>query len=234
MNKGRAAYLVVFMFVLGTIFIVEVRLPAGFPFGAPTTTTTGQHESCTAGWNVTGYFTPIETDYSGPTQSTTVNGTIRTFYSSFLASVQVEGWGKTKAGDYISYDNAVYSASAAPENSLGDLLKVGDAAVDFAVIQAGTNITIPSLPAPWNTTRLIADDSGTGIVGPHVDVYTGLGAAAEQETLRITGNDQTVCHLVGQALAAPQSGSLTIQSAQDTGTGNTTVAYPRVISRQLV
>jgi len=234
LNYGRAAYLVIFMLVLGAIFVFEVRLPAGFPFGVSTTTTAGQHESCTSGWNVTGYFTPLETDYSGPTLSTTVNGTLRTFYSSFLASVQVEGWGKTRSGDYISYDVGKYSASAAPENSLGDPLKVGDAAVDFAVIQAGTNITIPSLPSPWNTTRFVADDSGAGIVGPHVDVYTGLGASAEQETFRITGNNQTVCHLVGQVLAAPQSGSLIIQTAQDPGAKNTILANPRAISRNLV
>ena len=227
MNKGRVAYLVVFILILGAIFVVEVRLPSGFPFGVKTTSIVGQHESCTVGWNVTGYFTPVETDYSGPTQSITVNGTLRTFYSSFLTSVQVEGWGQTKAGDFVSYATGLYFAAKAPENSLGDPLKLGDAAVDFAVVQAGTNFTIPTLPSPWNTTKLSADDSGAGIVGHHIDVYTGLGATAEQETYRITESNQTVCQLVGQAIAGPQSGSVSLQSLQAAGIERTTKGKTR-------
>ncbi len=222
MNKGRAAYLVVFILILGAIFVVEVRLPPGFPFGRNTTSVVGQHESCTAGWNVTGYYTPVETDYTGTTQSVTVNGTLRTFYSSFLTSVQVEGWGQTKVGDYVSYANGLYTAAKAPENSLGDPLKLGDAAVDFAVVQAGTNFTIPTLPSPWNTTKLSADDSGAGIVGHHVDIYTGLGATAEQETFRITESNQTICQLVGQAIAGPQSGSASLPPVQAVGIEKTT------------
>jgi len=203
-SKRRIAYLVAFVVILGAIFLAEVRLPGNLPFGGgASTSVTGPHESCTSGWNVTGYFTPVETDYTGPAQTVTVNGTARSFYSSFLEDVQVEGWGQTKEGNYIGYENGQYSASQAPLNSLGGSLKNGDVAVDFSVIQAGTILTIPTLPSPWNTTRFTADDSGVGIVGKHVDVYTGLGATAKQETFRFVGDNQFVCQLVvGGAAAA--------------------------------
>ena len=213
MNNARAAYMVAFVLVLGAIFAAEVHVPPGFPFGSGATTSTGPHESCTGGWNVTGYYTPVEAGYSGQTQSVNVNGTVRTFYSAFLADVQVEGWGQTKAGDYIGYDSGVYTLSAYPRNSLDQPLKVGDVAVDFAIVPAETNLTIPTLPAPWNTTRFTADDSGPDIVGNHVDVYTGQGATAEQETYRITSGNQTVC-AYRLAVGAPVSGSAGLVPAQ--------------------
>jgi 3D (Asp-Asp-Asp) domain-containing protein len=208
------AYLFIFIIILGSIFVVEVRLPPGFPFGGRTTgNSTGLHVSCTSGWIVTGYFTPLETDYSGLTQNVTVNGTLRSFYSSFLSSVKVEGWGLTNAGDYLGYENGVYFASKFPRNSLDATLKVGDLAVDFSVIQAGTNLTIPSLSSPWNSTKFTADDTGADIVGKHVDVYAGLGTAAEQATNRITGNNQTVCALP-MAVGAPGPSSIGIATAE--------------------
>ena len=210
MSKRRIAYLVAFVVILGAIFLAEVRLPGNLPFGGgawngrwpPTPTSPASSSSCTSGWNVTGYFTPVETDYTGPAQTVTVNGTARSFYSSFLEDVQVEGWGQTKEGNYIGYENGQYSASQAPLNSLGGSLRIGDVAVDFSVIQAGTILTIPTLPSPWNTTRFTADDSGVGIVGKHVDVYTGLGATAKQETFRFVGDNQFVCQLVVRGAAA--------------------------------
>lgn len=139
----------------------------------------------------------------------TVNGTLRTFYSAFLSNVQVEGWGQTKSADCIGYDNGAYTASAFPRDSLDEPLRVGGVAVDFAAIQAGTNITIPTLPALWSTTRFMADDSGPDIVGSHVDVYTGRGLAAEQETYRITSSNQTVCAF-RLVVGAPTAWSISI------------------------
>jgi hypothetical protein len=40
---------------------------------------------------------------------------------------------------------------------------------------------------------LFATDIGVGIVGQHIDVFTGTGTTAEQETFRITSNDNRVC-----------------------------------------
>jgi membrane-bound lytic murein transglycosylase len=34
---------------------------------------------------------------------------------------------------------------------------------------------------------------GVGIVGQHIDVFTGMGRAAEEETFRITSNNNRVC-----------------------------------------
>lgn len=213
MNPGKAAYLVIFVLILAAIFVVEVRLPPGFPFGAKSTTATGPHESCSTGWNVTGYYTPVETDFSGSTQTVTVNGTSRTFYSSFLSEVQTEGWGQTKSGDYVGYDGGVFTSSKSPLNSLDEPLRLGDVAVDFAVIPAGSNLTIPSIPAPWNTTKFVADDSGSGIVGKHVDVYAGLGSGAKQADDSLTSANQTVCAFV-EAVGGPTSYSLQVVSTQ--------------------
>lgn len=213
MNPGKAVYLVIFVFVLAAIFAVEVRLPPGFPFGGKTTTVTGPHESCTIGWNITGYYTPVEADFSGPTQTVTVNGTARAFYSSFLSEVQIEGWGQTKSGDYLGLENAVFYSTKSPLNSLDQPLKVGDVAVDFAVIPAGSNLTIPSIPAPWNTTKFVADDSGSGIVGRHVDVYTGLGLAAKQADYALTSGNQTVCAFI-EVVGGPTQGSIPVASTQ--------------------
>jgi hypothetical protein len=57
-------------------------------------------QNCSSGWYVTGYSTPVESDYSGSKQIVKVislNSGVkeRAFYNSFLRVVEVEGWGKT-------------------------------------------------------------------------------------------------------------------------------------------
>ena len=46
---------------------------------------------------------------------------------------------------------------------------------------------------PVEERRLGATDTGTAITGQHIDVFTGTGAAAQEETFRITSNNSRVC-----------------------------------------
>ena len=53
-----------------------------------------EFSKCTSGWYITGYFTPLESDYSGHFISITVDDEIEFFRNDFLAEMQTEGWGK--------------------------------------------------------------------------------------------------------------------------------------------
>lgn len=148
---------------------------------------------CSGGWMVTGYFTASEDQYHGPMVPIDVEGqgTV-SFPADFIKHVMIEGWGKTRFGWYLGWDHHWLSGAGAL-NAIGGLLKRGSLAVDRNVIPLGSKVMIPTLPAPWNTQVFIADDTGGGIQGKHVDVYCGDGAAAEQETFRITADNMRLC-----------------------------------------
>jgi membrane-bound lytic murein transglycosylase len=55
-------------------------------------------------------------------------------------------------------------------------------------------VKIPTLPSPWNNKVFNATDTGPAIKGKHIDVYIGVGAEADKESYRITGNGNTVCY----------------------------------------
>jgi 3D (Asp-Asp-Asp) domain-containing protein len=151
--------------------------------------------NCSTGWYITGYFTPIETDYSGVTSSVYVEGVgTYSFYNTFLTTIQTEGWGKTRFGWYLGYYSNSWHKSNAPLDSAGNALVDGTIATDPAVIGAGATVKIPTLPSPWGSKLYTARDVGGGITGKHIDVYCGEGSAAEQETFRITGQDNQVCY----------------------------------------
>jgi 3D (Asp-Asp-Asp) domain-containing protein len=61
------------------------------------------------------------------------------------------------------------------------------------MIDEGTNLKIPSLPGKWGSLTYIASDVGKLIKGKDIDVFTGEGKSAEQETFEITGGVNTVC-----------------------------------------
>lgn len=150
---------------------------------------------CSAGWYITGYFTPVETDYSGSTSSVSVEGAgTFSFYNSFLTTVQTEGWGRTRFGWYLGYYSSSWHKSSAPLDSAGNALVDGTIATDPSVIGAGKTVKIPALPSPWGGKIYTARDVGGGITGKHIDVYCGEGSVAEQETFRITGQDNQVCY----------------------------------------
>jgi 3D (Asp-Asp-Asp) domain-containing protein len=152
---------------------------------------------CTTGWYVTGYFTPKEIDYSGATKKVFIHGVgTRIFHTSFLKDVRTEGAGQTAFGWYIANLERGWTKIPYPQDSFDGELKAGvSIATDPSVIPTGTSgITISTLPSPWNTYQYKAVDTGPGIDGKHIDVYTGMGQMAKNITLRITGYNNTSCY----------------------------------------
>ena len=150
-------------------------------------------ENCSSDWYITGYFTPVESDYSGDFIRIAFDDYTKHFRSDFLADVKIEGWGKTRLGDYVGwYDNSFHLSDAALDLH-GDELLVEFVAVDTVLIEQKTKLSIPTLPSPWNELLFTASDIGPSIKGKHIDVYTGEGKQAELETFRITGTENEVC-----------------------------------------
>jgi 3D (Asp-Asp-Asp) domain-containing protein len=151
--------------------------------------------TCSAGWFVTGYFTPVEADYRGGTETIRIPGHGNmTAYSAFLRDVEVQGWGQTLGGFYVAYYDGKWNRSASPLGASGKPIEKGHVAVDPRVVRLGSALRIRTVPTPWDTTSFRATDVGTAVAGQHVDVYTGVGAAARAEAFRITTNNAEVCH----------------------------------------
>ena len=150
-------------------------------------------QNCSDGWYITGYFLPIEIDYSSGMIPILIDGKVHSFKNDFVNEVKIQGWGKTISGEYLgSYDGKFYFNSI-PLDSLGNNLVVGSIAVDPQIIKPGTKITIPTLLQPWNQTIFDSNDVGPAIIGKHIDVYTGEGLDARKEAFRITGYNNSVC-----------------------------------------
>jgi hypothetical protein len=64
---------------------------------------------------------------------------------------------------------------------------------DGSIIPFGEIFTIPTLPPPWNNKTFMAFDFGNDITGKQVNIYTGVGASAENETMKITGIENILC-----------------------------------------
>ena len=152
-----------------------------------------QFSNCSSDWYITGYFTPVESDYSGDFKRIAFGDKIKHFRSDFLEAVKIEGWGQTRLGDYVGwYDNTLHLNDAALD-SHGDKLLVQSVAVDTLLIKQKTKLAITTLPSPWNEMVFTSSDIGPSIKGKHIDVYTGEGKQAELETYRITGTENEVC-----------------------------------------
>ncbi|MDQ6862708.1 MAG: 3D domain-containing protein [Thermoproteota archaeon] len=154
------------------------------------------HTGCSSDWYVTGYFTPNESDYSGGKKTIYVQGAgTLSFYNSFLKDVRIEGGGETRFGWYVADHGNGWTKISYARTASGEEAKAGvSIATDPNVIPTGTNgITVRTLPSPWNTYQFRAVDTGPDIIGKHIDVYTGIGAAADKESYRITGYGNTVC-----------------------------------------
>lgn len=157
--------------------------------------TTSTSQNCSDGWYITGYFLPIEIDYSSKMIPILIDGKAYSFKNDFVKEVKIQGWGKTISGEYLgSYDGKFYFNST-PLDSLGNNLVVGSIAVDPQIIKPETKITIPTLLPPWNQTVFDSNDVGPAIIGKHIDVYTGEGLDARKEAFRITGYNNSVCFM---------------------------------------
>ncbi len=174
----------------------QLLLPTSSSSSATTSMATNGG-GCTKGWYITGYFTPVEIDYGGSRRTIFVEGIgSRSYPNAFLDAVKTEGWGRTNEGYYIgpygSGDRWVKSDYA--RDSRSQTLKAGvTVAVDKSVINDGTNLRVPTLPGRWNNLTYTASDVGTNIKGKHIDIFTGEGKSAQQQTFEITGRDNIVC-----------------------------------------
>jgi len=149
--------------------------------------------SCTVDWNITGYFLPFESDYSGKLIEISINEVKQLYLEDFLKVVKIEGWGKTNAGNYLGWYDDSFIISDSYLDSHGNSLTVGMVAVDSSIIKQGSELIIPTLPEPWNDMVFLASDVGPSIIGKHIDVFTGEGINAETETFRITSENNQVC-----------------------------------------
>ena len=154
-------------------------------------------ESCSSQWYVTGYFTPVELDYS---QADKIKINVEQLGESihaeaFLKVVKIEGWGRTKDGWYLGRFSNKWYKSKYPLNSIGKPLNTGSIATDRNIIPTGSTLKIPSLPNKLKYQLYVSDDVGSAIKKSHIDVYTGEGRQAEKITFEITGKDHTVCRL---------------------------------------
>lgn len=148
---------------------------------------------CTTGWYVTGYFTPVESDYYGKFIDVLVDDSPYKFREDFVIEIKTEGWGKTISGSYLGWYDESFHLSDFPLDAAGNRLERNTIAVDPSIITAGSQVTIPSLPDPWNSVIFTGSDIGTAIIGKHIDVYTGEGKEALTEAYRVTGQDNVVC-----------------------------------------
>lgn len=157
--------------------------------------TGGGQSNCSDGWYITGYYVPREEELPGTAEEIFVQGVGNVSFSqAFLNETRTEGWGITRFGWAVGfYSNAWHRSDAGALDSSGKVLVVGTIAVDRSVVPAGSQVQISTLPSPWGSKTLLATDVGNGIVGQHIDVFTGIGLEAEQETFRITSNNNRVC-----------------------------------------
>jgi len=177
-----------------TAVISILFAPALFNLKSTATQTQGQ-STCSDGWYITGYYVPREDELPDTSEQITVErvGDI-SFSQKFLTEIRTEGWGITRFGWALGYySNGWHRSDAGALDASGNPLTVGAIAIDRSVIPRGANVQIATLPSPWASKTFRATDIGNGIVGQHIDVFTGIGLAAEQETFRITSNNNRVC-----------------------------------------
>ena len=183
--------LVLFLFLLAAISLVcyERQMAAAPGYQ------NADSQQCSEGWKITGYFTPVEADYprDGTQEITVRNGKLN-FSSKFLRAVITEGWGKTDAGWYLGYDHETqkWQRSSEPLDDNGNRLQIGMIAADKGVLPSYSKVTISSLADSWGKRAYTVTDIGltefgeVSVKNKHIDVYTGEGKEAGQETFAIS------------------------------------------------
>ena len=182
---------------LGLLLIVV--LISVFLLRTDLVTSSGQsrEQTCSEGWYITGYYAPREDELPDTTEQISVErmGDL-SFSQKFLTEIRTEGWGITRFGWALGfYSNRWHRSDTGPLDAAGNVLIDGAIAIDRALIPPGAHVQIATLPDPWAAKMFRATDIGNGIVGQHIDVFTGTGLAAEQETFRITSNNNRVCFM---------------------------------------
>lgn len=146
---------------------------------------------CSTGWRTTGYFTPLEQDYSPVPRQTlrTSDGESLSLPRDFIDMVKIEGWGKTSAGYYVGKYHGAWHTSLQPLDAQGNALRIGSIATDKRKIPHGAKVTIPILQMPPFT----ANDIGPSIRGKHIDIFCGEGRSGEAKTFQVTRDNVEVC-----------------------------------------
>lgn len=167
----------------------------------------GSIAECSEGWRITGYFTPVETEYtSSDTSEIEIKGFgPSSFNTEFLRTVFDEdkgfgeGWGKTRFGWYVGYYGGAWHKTNAPMDALDSPLLPNSIAVDPHYIPRGSLVKIPGLPNGFGDIEFIGNDVGVTVHGKHIDIYTGEGKAAGRLMRSITFEDgdelQHVCFI---------------------------------------
>ncbi len=146
---------------------------------------------CSTGWQLTGYFTPLEQDYAPESRQTihTSDGKSLSLPRDFIDTVKIEGWGKTNAGYYVGQYHSAWHTSPQPLDAQGNALRIGSIATDKRKIPHGAKVTIPML----KNHQFTANDIGTSIRGKHIDIFCGEGREGEARTFKVTHDDVEVC-----------------------------------------
>jgi len=153
---------------------------------------------CSDGWRITGYYTPIETDFTGTeTRDVEIQGVGKqSFNSEFLRTIFDgdegfgEGWGKTRFGWYLGNYRGRWHKSDAPLDANDKPLEANAVAVDNKIIPAGSTVNMPDLPGDLGKLEFKSTDVGVSVHGKHVDVYTGEGREARRRMYRFTYEEE--------------------------------------------
>ncbi len=144
---------------------------------------------CSEGWTITGYFTPVLSDYPMVGMQAIkvhASGEVIRLPAAFVKEVKMEGWGRLAEARYLGWFNSRWNLATLPLNALGQPLSTTSIATDKHVIAHGCQVTIPGLPEPYGGRLFKADDVGSAIKVKHIDVYTGEGKDAQKDTYRVT------------------------------------------------
>lgn len=188
-----------FFNVIAILFVVAIGI-IGLTALAPGSNANASAFSsgnCSDGWRITGYYTPIETDYTtAETRAIEIRGLGKeTFNADFLKTVFDddqgfgEGWGKTRFGWYLGEYNGRWHKADAPLDANDHPLQPDTVAVDNSVIPAGSTVEIPDLPGDLGKLEFKSTDVGVSVHGKHIDVYTGEGRDARRRMYRFTYED---------------------------------------------
>lgn len=176
------------------------------------TSATGNSVNCSDGWRITGYYTPVESDFKATEmREVEIRGVGKeTFNVDFLKAIFDddqgfgEGWGKTRFGWYLGNYRGRWHKSDAPLDANDNPLEPNTVAVDNKYIPAGSLVKIPELPGDLGKLEFRSTDVGVSVHGKHIDVYTGEGRDARRRMYRFTYEEddkglQRVCFVPAPA-----------------------------------
>jgi 3D (Asp-Asp-Asp) domain-containing protein len=183
-----------FIFVLLSAFIFLLSMISLTLKAKPSEEQNETTPNCSDGWRITGYYTPIETDFTTTEiREIEIRGIGKeSFNAEFLRTIfdddegYGEGWGKTRFGWYLGNYNGGWHKADAPLDANDRPLDPDTVAVDNSVVPRGSTVTIPGLPGDLGKLEFKSNDVGVSVHGKHIDVYTGEGRDARRRMYQFT------------------------------------------------